>query len=160
MQMLDASSIIFAWENYSETQFPSLWVWLAYQVSRKSLTIARCAFDEVQHKTPECAAWLETQVVEKFDVTDAILQFSARIATLLGIENDRYHPKGVGANDIIIIATARIFAASLICNEGVQVSALLVPSKRKIPAVCAMQEVNVECMSFLQYIKRSKTVFE
>ena len=53
MQMLDASSIIYAWDNYPEPQFPPLWRWLAAQINQKALAIAQCALEEVKKKTPE-----------------------------------------------------------------------------------------------------------
>ena len=160
MQMLDASSIIYAWDNYPEPQFPALWRWLGTQIHIKQLTISQCAFDEVKKKTPECGGWLVLQNIEIQDITSEILQFALKISKLIGIKNDNYHPKGVGANDVLIIATARVRGASLVCNEGVQVLAPTLLSKCKIPAVCAMPAVRVECMSFLDYIKRSKAIYE
>jgi Domain of unknown function (DUF4411) len=160
MRMLDASSIIYAWDNYPLDQFPALWVWLASQLSQKLLTIARCAFDEVKTKTPECGDWLSANAVEIVDISNAVLSEAMRIKKLVGIVAENYHPKGVGANDITIIATARINGASLVSNEGVQTTAPLEPSKRKIPAVCAMTGIGVECLSFLSYIKQSKATFK
>ena len=160
MQMLDASSIIYAWDNYPEPQFPPLWRWLGTQIRIKRLTISQCAFDEVKKKIPECASWLVLHNIEIYDINDQILQVALQIKTLIKVDAENYNPKGVGANDVLIIATARVLGASLLSNEGVQA---LVPtnlSRCKIPAVCAMPAVRVECMSFLDYIKRSKAVYE
>lgn len=80
------------------------------------------------------------------------------IHDLMGIVGDAYHAKGVGENDILIIATARAHRAELVSNEGRQ-SLDILPAKRKIPAVCAMPEVAVPCINFMEFIKRSDVVF-
>ena len=36
MQVFDASSMIHAWDNYPEPQFPGLWSWLAFQLANRS----------------------------------------------------------------------------------------------------------------------------
>jgi hypothetical protein len=78
---------------------------------------------------------------------------------LLGIDGDSYHPKGVGENDILIIATARAHSAELVSDEGKQNHFPDIMAKRKIPAVCAMIEVSVTCINFIEYIKRSGVIF-
>jgi hypothetical protein len=78
---------------------------------------------------------------------------------LLGIEGDNYHVKGVGENDLFIIATARANKAILVSDEELQTTLPVIPSKKKIPAVCAMKEVKVPCINFLTFIKNSEEVF-
>lgn len=159
MQVLDASSIIYAWDNYPEPQFPPLWKWIAGQILVGDLTIPRVALDEVGRKTPECEAWLKAQGINVLPMSDSILLDAVRIKHLVGISGENYHPKGVGENDLLIIATARTYGGQLLTDEERQATTPKVSAKRKIPAVCGLEGVSVECLSFLEYIKRSKVVF-
>lgn len=158
MRVFDASSMIYAWDNYPLQQFPPLWDWLADQIGAGELALPSVALDEVAHKAPECAEWLKAHDLEKIEITNAILQDAYRIKALLGIAGDKYHPKGVDENDLLIIATAASRNADLVSDESKQKLPDL-PAKRKIPAVCAMNEVGVTCISFIEYIKLSGAVF-
>jgi hypothetical protein len=158
MQVFDASSMIHAWDNYPFEQFPGLWDWIAEEVKASRLVIPRPILDEINHRTPECAVWLKQNSVELVAITDAILQEAFRIKKLIGIEDDNYHPKGVDENDLFVIATAKILSADVISNEGRQ-SKPDEPRKVKIPAVCAMSEVSLTCVNFLEYLKRGGAVF-
>jgi len=159
MRVFDASSMIYAWDNYPLGQFPGLWEWMAGQIESKELVMPSVAFEEVSHKTPECGEWLKENNLEQLAISNAILQDAKRIKGLLGIVDDNYHPKGVGENDILIIATARQHGAELVSDEERQTNLPQVSSKRKIPAVCAMQTVSVSCINFIDYIKASGAVF-
>jgi len=156
---IDASSIIYAWDNYPIEQFPGLWEWLCEEVGDGNLCIPRVAFDEVKNKSEECSKWMQGCNIQKFAVTTDILRTAVEIHGLLGIENGNYHPKGVGENDIIIIATAKIMETVLISNEAMQTGLPKDYRKCKIPAVCHLSEVNVECIDFLEYLKKSERVF-
>lgn len=158
MRVFDASSMIYAWDNYPIRQFPGLWDWMEIQVEEKSLVMPRVAFEEVADKTPECGEWLRKNDIELLEINNAIMQDAMRIKKLLGIKNDKYHSKGVGENDILIIATARAHNAELISNEGRQKSPDKL-DKRKIPAVCDMAKVSVPCINFIEFIKRSDKIF-
>jgi len=72
--------------------------------------------------------------------------------------SDNYR-KGVGENDILIIATARAHGAELVSDEGTQTKLPDVMANMKIPAVCDMAAVSVPCISFVKYIKRSDVIF-
>jgi predicted nucleic acid-binding protein len=159
MQVFDASSMIYAWDNYPAQQFPGLWEWMAEQISRKELVISGVAFEEVLRKAPDCGEWLKTQSIKRLAISNAILKDAFRIKELLGIADDQYHPKGVGENDILIIATARAHQAELVSDERRQTGLPQAPSKRKIPAVCAMTEVDVPCINFIDFIRRTGQVF-
>jgi predicted nucleic acid-binding protein len=158
MQVFDASSIIHAWDNYPAEQFPGLWNWMANQMADKKIVIPRVAFDEVTYKAPECSAWLKNTAIERIAMNNRIVHEALRIKSLLGISGDAYHPKGVDENDIFIIATASIHQAVLISNEGRQQKPDI-PQKRKIPAVCTMNEVTIPCINFIEFIRQSKVVF-
>jgi len=159
MRVFDASSMICAWDNYPIGQFPGLWEWMASQIEAKELVMPSVAFEEVQNKTPDCGEWLKDSGLEQLTVTNAILQDAKRIKGLLGIVDDNYHAKGVGENDILIIATARQHGAELVSDEERQTNLPKVSSKRKIPAVCVMKPVSVSCINFIEYIKDSGAVF-
>ena len=159
MQVFDASSMIYAWDNYPLKQIPGLWEWMANQINKQILVMPRVAFDEVAHKAPECGEWLRDNNLELLEMNNAILQDAMHIKGLLGIMGDSYHPKGVGENDILIIATARTHGVELVSDEEKQTTLPQVISKRKIPAVCDMAGVSVPCINFIEYIKRSKEIF-
>ena len=159
MQVFDASSMIYAWDNYPVLQFPGLWEWVAVQIEETKLVMPSVAFDEVDDKTPECGQWLKNHHVVQLNISNAILQDAMRIKELLAIVGDIYHPKGVGENDLLIIATARAHSAELVSDEERQPTPPQVPAKRKIPATCAMTDVAVPCISFIEYIRRSEVIF-
>jgi len=159
MQVFDASSMIYAWDNYPVRQFPGLWEWMATQIKEKKLAMPSVAFDEVAHKAPECGQWLKDHDIDLIEISNAILQDAMRIKNLLGIVDDSYHPKGVGENDLLIIATAKKHSADLVSDEERQTTLPQVLGKRKIPAVCVMDEVAVICVNFIEYIKQSDVVF-
>jgi predicted nucleic acid-binding protein len=158
MPVLDASSALYAWDNYPLEQFPPLWAWVAQQVAKGELAIPAVALDEVGHKSPACAAWLKSCQINVLPMTQSILTDALRIKTVLGIAGDEYG-SGVGENDLFIIATARSHDNEMLSDEARQPS---LPSSRrnyKIPAVCALPEVQTTCLSFVEYLKRSKAVF-
>lgn len=159
MQVFDASSMIYAWDNYPVRQFPPLWGWMAVQIEGKQLVMPSVAFEEVENKAPDCGEWLKDNNLEQLVISNAILQDAKRIKVLLGIVGDNYHSKGVGENDILIIATARAHGAGLVSDEEKQRTLPQILSKRKIPAVCDMTGVSVPCVNFIEHIKRSEAVF-
>ena len=158
MQVLDASSAIHAWDNYPIDQFPPLWNWLAQRIAAGEVTIPVVALGEVVDKSPACATWLKARQINVLPMTEEILMDALRIKTLLGIEGDVYG-SGVGENDLFIIATARAYGAELLTDEAPQPSLPIDHHRYKIPAVCGLPEVQVPCLSFIAYLKRSKAVF-
>lgn len=159
MQIFDASSMIYAWDNYPINQFPGLWKWIAAQIEGKKLVMPIVAFEEVEHKAPDCGKWLKENSLELLVINNAILQDAKRIKGSLGIVGDKYHLKGVDENDILIIATARAHGAELVSDEARQPGLPKVLSSRKIPAVCDMGGVSVTCHNFIDYIKQSGVIF-
>lgn len=158
MQAFDASSMIYAWDNYPIGQFPGLWEWIKQRVEGGLICMSDVAFEEVGHKTPECAEWLRNNHLQHIAVTEAILLEAFRIKGLLGIEEDRYG-SGVDENDLIIIATARLHGIELVTNEAFQAALPVQKRKYKIPAVCNMDTVKVPEIDFIGYLKRSEAVF-
>jgi len=159
LHVFDASSMIYAWDNYPLGQFPGVWEWLAVQVEARRLCLSRVAFDEVQVKTADCCFWLKSHTIELVEVDNQVALEALRIKKLIGVVGDQYHPKGVGENDLFIIATARTLGCVLVSDEKRQLKDPDVSSKRKIPAVCALPQVAVDCINFLDYLKASGEVF-
>lgn len=158
LQVFDASSLLYAWDNYPIVQFPSLWEWMAGEVSSGQLSMSSVAIDEVKHKSIECHAWLKGNQITAHAISNVIAQDAMRMKGLLGITDDNYHPKGVDENDLLIIATARALHVLLVTNESRQYGQNILP-KSKIPAVCEMPSVHVQCMNFLEWLKASGEVF-
>ncbi|QBM29764.1 DUF4411 family protein [Hydrogenophaga pseudoflava] len=159
MRVLDASAIIYAWDNYPPAQFPGLWSWLANELKTLELAIPVVALEEVGHKLPECAQWLKNTEVLRLPISEAALMAAMAIKDAIGVVNDQYHPKGVDENDLFIIAVAKVHGAELITNEARQFGAQIDTRKYKIPAVCDMAAVGVTTMNFLEYIQKSQRVF-
>jgi len=154
MYSFDASSMIHAWDNYpiENSHFNSLWEWFSEQIKQKEFIFSKIAFDEINHKIPECGEWLKNNDVETYPLsTDAILQAQS-IKVLLGIEEEEY-TKGVGENDLFIISIAKIYNSILITEESRQLVLPIKKSNYKIPAVCGLDEVNVSCKSFIDLLK-------
>ena len=158
MQVFDASSALYAWDNYPSEQFPPLWTWLARQIATDELTVSEVALDEINHKSHDCGSWLKAQRISVHPMTQAILTDALRLKTLLGIRGELYG-SGVGENDLFIIATARAHGADLLSDEARQPSLPVDRRKYKIPAVCVLAEVQVRSWSFVEYIKQSQVVF-
>jgi Domain of unknown function (DUF4411) len=159
MLVLDASSIIYGWDNYPISHFPKVWEWLASKMAANKLTMASVALEEVGHVSPECAKWLKAESgLEPVQMNNDIVRTAVAINHLLGIKNDHYG-SGVDENDIFIIATARSLGATLVSNEAIQVSRPQKLANYKIPAVCAMQKVDVTCINFLDLLKKSSMPF-
>ena len=159
MLAFDASSMIYAWDNYPLKQFPPLWKWMALQIRSGAFVMLKVAFEEVQHKTPDCSNWLKHNAIQRIDVSNDIVHEALRIKTALNIQGDKYYGSGVDENDILIIATARVQGFELVSDEARQLLLPKTKAKMKIPAVCNLAEVGVSCVSFLELIKRSGVVF-
>ena len=158
MQAFDASAIVYAWDNYPVTQFPGMWRWIAAQLAAQEIMMASVALTEVGHVAPECAQWLGENEVGTVPMSDAILQDALRIKHLLGIVSDKYGG-GVDENDLMIIATARALRVRLVSNEATQPGLPRIMANYKIPAVCALPDIKVECINFVEFVKQSTVVF-
>ncbi|MBU1412682.1 DUF4411 family protein [Myxococcota bacterium] len=159
MRLVDASSMLAAWDTYPIQQFPRLWTWMAGLVADQELVLSEANVAEVGHKSEECASWLREHDCRQLDVSDGILQEAMRIKGLLGIVDDKYSKKGVDENDLICIATARFHGLALISDEALQLTPPANPANSKIPRVCSMPEVQIHCMSFREFLTSSGAVF-
>lgn len=158
MQAFDASSMIYAWDNYPIDQIPGLWRWIEREIKAEEFMIPQVAFEEVGHKLPECANWLKNSSIVRLAIENEILAQATEMKALLGIEEEKYAATGVDENDLVIIACARVAGCRLISEEAVQTMKPKNKAKYKIPAVCALPEVLVSCINFLQMFKESRVV--
>lgn len=159
MRAFDASSLIYAWDNYPQTQFPAVWEWLAGQFVNGEFEITKVAYEEVKGKAEDCTEWLSGKGVTPIEeVNNAAIMEAQRIKTILGIIDDQYKT-GVGENDILIIALAKIRGRTLVSEERRQPILPPVMPNYKIPAVCAHHHVQVECVNFIEIIRASGIVF-
>ena len=154
MRTLDASSVLHGWHQYPPDRFPKLWAWLGEEAVAGRLTIPLVAMQEVRKHEPAAAAWLKDHDTLVLPVTQEITTTSLAIRRELGVARGHFLGTGVGANDVMIIATAREHDAELVSNEAVQSQPPKNPYDRKIPAVCSMPSVRVFCGNFLRLLKQ------
>lgn len=159
MAIFDASSMIYAWDNYPIKQFPPLWNWMAAQVDGKAIVMPQVAFKPVMDKQPDCGIWLKKNNIEIININNDIVQQAFKIKVLLGINNDEYTSDGVDEDDILIIASSKIYIEVLVSNESKQPNIPNNKKNMKIPAVCGFNDVRVKCLSFLEFIKNSGEIF-
>lgn len=158
MPVIDASSVVHAWDNYPINNFPKFWNWINTELVGGSIVIPVVAFMEIGHVSPDCHDWLKGNQIGKAGVSAVIAKHAKNIKQSLGIANDKYGT-GVDENDIIIIATAKAMGMPLISNEAKQPSLPGDMKKYKIPAVCDMPLVGVTCHNIAEHIKQSNQVF-
>ena len=159
MRAFDASSIVYAWDNYPPEQFPALWRWISGEIDSQRLVICEVAYEEVRRKFVEPFNWLKEQDINVVPMTAGALGIAAAIKSELGIVGDKFHGKGVGENDIFIIASACEEGHELISNEERQPQVVRAGRNMKIPAVCGLELVSVPCKSFIELLKESGKVF-
>ena len=159
MYTFDASSVIYAWDNYPIENFPGMWDWFADQITNGQFCMSEVAYDEVLDKFPDCGVWIKDKRVNKIPLSDEIMLQAIAIKQMLGVVEDNYHGNGVGENDLFIIATAKITGLSLVSDENRQPNRPQNKLKYKIPAVCDIPEVGVNCIQYLELIKASGVTF-
>lgn len=159
MRVLDASSALYAWDNYPIENLPTLWSWLDSEITAGRIVVPRVALDEIGHISPECRQWLhDLGGFMPVEVDNVIASYALLINGEIGVQNDQYGT-GVDANDVIIIATAKARGFALISSESRQPSLPSSKKKYKIPAVCNLQPVGVTCINFADLIRSSNRVF-
>lgn len=159
MHVFDASSIIHAWDNYPIENFPPMWDWIAEQIEAGEFAIPRVALEEVLNKAPDCGDWLKDQGVTVLPLTNEVLQLAVEMKHAIGVVEDNYHVDGVGENDLLIIATAKTSGTTLVSDEKVQFDLPKNMARYKIPAVCDLPTVQVQCVSFIGLIRNSGAIF-
>lgn len=157
MRHIDASSIVHAWDTYPPDVFPRLWTWIQEQIESGEIEFAQPAMDEVQHVAPDCALWLASISASICAVSNPAVQRANWLKSSLAIENDKYDPKGVDENDLLIIACAYCKGVALVSNEAKQPSLPVNLKRYKIPAVCTLS--GQTCTDFLTYMKSAGRTF-
>ena len=157
MRHADTSSIVHAWDSYPIEIFPRLWEWIEDEVRNGELLFCRTAMDEILKVSPDCGKWLGTVPATITPIENNAVQKATQLKNSLGITDDKYHPKGVGENDLLIIASAFCSTAELISDEEKQITLPINIKKYKIPAVCQLTAHS--CINFLQYIKSAGKIF-
>lgn len=160
MRAFDASSFIHAWDHYPLGQFPPLWDWMAEQVDTEAFIVCDVADGEIKRRAPDCHAWLHQAGLKSCSLGPGGLSRATAIEKELGVEDGVFHPQGVGANDVLIIASALDEGLPLVSNENVQPNLPQNRRKYKIPAVCELESVSLPCMDFLGVLKVSGEVFD
>ncbi|OED38231.1 hypothetical protein AB833_20480 [Chromatiales bacterium (ex Bugula neritina AB1)] len=158
MRVVDASSIVLAWDTYPIDQFPPFWEWIDSTIQSAKMVMAEPNFDEVGHVSPELQSWLLPRLT-RLPVDNKVMVRALQINTVLGTTNDNYHPDGVDENDILCIATAQSNNCGLLADESPQPALPQNMRRYKIPAVCNLGKVAVSCLNLNQYIRQSGVVF-
>ena len=113
----------------------------------------------MKQKLPDCADWMYDKEINRVSLSSEIIQSALHVKQLLGIVEEGYHAKGVGQNDLLIVAAAKAERVQLVSEEGRQPIRPNEMSKYKIPAVCSLPQVDVPCIQFIELIKSSNTIF-
>ena len=160
MYSFDASAIVDLWDNYpiQNPHFAPMWDWFKTQVEQKVFCISDIALKEVKDKIiykseygslekdiPKSKLFIQalnTITLNKITADDLISV--QHIKTLLDIQEDNYSTKGVGENDLLIIANAKNNGTILVTNENRQNNLPNIKAKYKMPAVCNLNEVNLK----------------
>lgn len=158
MRVIDASSIVLAWDIYPIDQFSKFWLWVESNLKAETLLMGQPNFDEVGHVSPDCHSWLASNLTV-LPVDNEVMAAAVQINLALGVSGGNYHSSGVDENDVFCIAMGKAHNCGVISDEALQASLPVDPLKYKIPAVCAMPQVSVDCVSLNQYIRQSGASF-
>ena len=154
----DASSLIYFWENYpvENVHFQSLWYnWFRDNAVTENFCISSIAYQEVRHKIPDLEVWFKKNKISLrvLKTLPMDLLLAKKIKDILAIQEDNYG-KGVGENDLVIIAIAKRLELTLVSDEKKQLALPPVKKNYKIPAVCSLEQVKVNCINFVELLKR------
>ncbi len=161
---LDASAVIDLWDNYPihRQMFDDMWQWFDEKVTDGTFCISDIALQETKNKItydklvqdrPKAQYFLD--ILKKIAVSQKSAQDFQLVLSIkeqLDIQEEQYHPDGVGENDLFIIAIAHRGRAILVSNEKYQAMPPQNKSKYKIPAVCNM--VNTPCINLQKLLNQ------
>lgn len=152
-RVYDSSSLIDIWEYYlpSTGLFPEFWKWLLDSLRSGEAVVPVAAFEELEAGAEDFAKFLLAKGVEPVKEDSRVKDASKAIQNALGTGPKGFPHPGVGEADIIIMATAKALQAALVSEELQDT-----PPKRiaryKMPSVCGMEEVGVECTNIKGFL--------
>ena len=150
---LDANVFMTAWDDTHPIGiFQPLWREMANK--RDRMILLKPIYDEIDptRKKSELRMWLKDNnfVPIHIDEKKVLQQF-----LILGRKYEiREHPKGVGTNDLVLIAYAKTHGKTVVTLEAVQEKLPQKKWKYKIPAVCKQEQV--PCINFIEMLRRLK----
>ena len=153
MYCVDTSSILHAWANYPEEQFPSVWRWMEKQIKAGNFLIPEI----VKNEATDVRDWFVGKRLPTVAISDEIYKTAQSIEGGLGIQNGNYSPKGVNENDVIIIATAMVKGWAIVTEEGEQQQLPPKGKHYKMPAAC--HKNNIQVGNFLARLIESGEIF-
>jgi predicted nucleic acid-binding protein len=156
LYLIDTSSLILLWHTYPIKNFPSVSSWFGELIEQGQVLICHTVLEECKKNAPELYNWLKGLKFNVYSLTQEVILVAKDIESKMGIAE--YSPKGVDENDLFIIATAKIVKRTLITNEAPQrdVSKINRLAKYKIPAVCQLPYVQVDCVNLIAMITKEK----
>jgi len=149
----DSSTVVHFFDNYpmDNPHLKLLWDWFEGKMNSGEFVVSKRAYEEIRNKTSDdFFEWFKDINIIYDRVEDLLVV--QMIKDLLEIEEDNYHSKGVDENDLFIIVISKRINTVLISEEGRQPSLPRVKSKYKIPSVCNLPQVNVECINFTELL--------
>ncbi|WP_419812565.1 DUF4411 family protein [Bacterioplanoides sp.] len=158
MYVIDSSSLVSAWDNYPFEQFPQFWQWFKEQVVSTEIYIPEVVVDEVSYKFPDCGEYVKG-FTTPLAIDAKIISYAMTLKSVIGVNEDHYHPKGVDENDLLIISSAFCTGRILITDEHYQVAPPKEKSKAKIPLVCKMAVEEIRWTNLISYIRESGQIF-
>ena len=148
----DASSWIHCWEHYpiKTGLFDALYKWLSEKIQNKSFVISDVAMGELEKRSKELCNWLKKYKIKVLPKNLEDINEVLGLKKQLGIQEDKYN-KGVGENDLFIIAIAKHNDTVLVTEEAVQNDLPKTKANYKIPLVCK-DIAKIECINFLDLL--------
>lgn len=119
-------------------------------IKNKNFVFPQPTIEELKKKQKDFFDYLKKNNAVEIPLNEAILKEGLQIKNSLEITSNNYHKKGVGENDILIIATAKLNNHILITEEGYQKNSPQQKRKFKIPLVC--QNIGVQWKHFRQIL--------
>ena len=156
---IDASAFIAAWNvSHPIDVFPSLWSQLANR--RDDMVLIEPIFDEIDPISQQDKSKTEKEKTDKYPLhmwinsqfksipVDFIEDRALELERKYQIKNSS---KGVGKNDLKLIAYAKLYRKTVVTEEGKQHGKPKEKYNSKIPLVC--KEQGVECINFVEMLK-------
>ena len=151
---------ITSWRiSYPIKNFPSLWKKLAQH--QADIILIQPIYDEIEPYSQEdkklsklkkqakypLRTWLSTNKFSETSIDDEINQLSLDMEYAYQVKEES---KGVGKNDLLLIAYAKIMDKTVVTFEAIQNQEPDKIYNSKIPLVC--QEKQVKCINFVEMV--------